>query len=61
MAGQLALREFVASRKMDELLESRDELSEFVVERLKELAKQLYVEVSDAGVKDITLPIFLSR
>lgn len=56
VAGQLALREFVASRKMDELLDSRDELSGFVVERLKELAKQLYVEVFDAGVKDITLP-----
>lgn len=56
VAGQLALREFVARKKMDELLDSREELSAFVVERLKEQAKQLYVEVFDAGVKDITLP-----
>lgn len=56
VAGQLALREFVAQYKMDEMLEAREQMTEYVLGRIREQAERLYVEVFDAGVKDITLP-----
>lgn len=56
VAGQLALREFVAQYKMDEMLDAREQMTDYVLKRLREQAERLYVEVFDAGVKDITLP-----
>lgn len=56
VAGQLALREYVAARRLDEVLDGRAGMTEFVLERLQTRGKGLHVEVLDAGVKDITLP-----
>ncbi len=56
VAAQLALREYVGKHKLDEILESKDQMSEFVFEKLKAKEKELYVEITDAGVKDIILP-----
>ena len=56
IAAQLAIREYVGKYKLDEVLSSKDELSEFVLGRLKSKEKELFVEFSDAGVKDIILP-----
>ena len=56
VSAQLALREFVGKYRLDELLESRDELSRFVYERLKQKENELFIEITDAGVKDIILP-----
>jgi len=53
---QLALREYVGRYRLDELLESKEELSRFVFEALKAKEKEYYVEFHDAGVKDIILP-----
>lgn len=56
VAAQLALREYVGKYKLDEILESKDQLSDFVSTRLKAKEKELYVEIEDAAVKDIILP-----
>lgn len=56
VSAQLALREYVGRYKLDEILENKNQLSHFVFEKLKAREKELYVELTDAGVKDIILP-----
>ena len=56
VAAQLALREYVGRYKLDEILENKDQMSEFVYKKLKEKEESLFVEICDAGVKDIILP-----
>ncbi len=56
VAAQLALREYVGRYKLDEILENKDRMSEFVLDKLKAKEKELFVEITDAGVKDIILP-----
>ena len=56
VAAQLALREYVGKYKLDEILENKDQMSEFVFNKLKAKEKELFVEITDAGVKDIILP-----
>jgi regulator of protease activity HflC (stomatin/prohibitin superfamily) len=56
VAAQLALRDYVGKYKLDDILANKDEMSRYVFERLKEKEQQLYVEITDAGVKDIILP-----
>lgn len=56
VAAQLALREYVCKYKLDEILENKAQMSEFVFEKLKAKEKDLFVEITDAGVKDIILP-----
>ena len=56
VAAQLALREYVGKYKLDEILENKEQLSEFVFGKLKAKEKELFVEITDAGVKDIILP-----
>ena len=56
LSAQLALREYVGRYPLDQLLESRDELAEYVLSALKAKEAQLFVAFSDAGVKDIILP-----
>ncbi len=56
VAAQLALREFVGKYKLDEILENKDKMGECVFEKLKSKESELYVEITDAGVKDVILP-----
>ncbi len=56
VVAQLALREYVGKYKLDEILENKSQLSEFVFAKLTEKQKDLFVEITDAGVKDIILP-----
>lgn len=56
VASQLALREYVGKYKLDEILENKDQMSEFVFKKLKAKEKELFVEIASAGVKDIILP-----
>lgn len=56
VAAQLALREYVSKYKLDEILENKSQMSGFVFEKLKTKEKELFVEIKDAGVKDIILP-----
>lgn len=53
---QLALREFIGTLTLDELLEKKDSVSEYVLASLKEKAMILGVEIRDCGVRDIILP-----
>ena len=56
VAAQLALRDYVGRYRLDELLENKDRLSACVFQCLREKGRNLYVEVEDAGVKDVVLP-----
>lgn len=56
VAAQLALRDYVGRFKLDEILENKDEMSQYVFDRLKAREAELFVEISSAGVKDIILP-----
>lgn len=56
VAAQLALREYVGKYKLDEILENKEQMSEFVFDKLKSKEENLFVEITDAGVKDIILP-----
>ena len=56
VAAQLALREYIGKYKLDEILENKAQMSEFVFEKLKAKENDLFVEITDAGVKDIILP-----
>ena len=56
VAAQLALRDFVGKQKLDDILANKDELSKYVFERLKARENEFFVEITDAGVKDIILP-----
>ncbi len=56
VAAQLALREYVGKYKLDEILERKDEMSCFVFDRLKAKEGDFFVEIREAGVKDIILP-----
>lgn len=56
VCAQLALREYVGKYKLDEILENKDKISDYVFSKLKEKESELFVEIIDAGVKDIILP-----
>lgn len=56
VAAQLALREYIGRYSLDEILENKDRMSEYVFEKLRGKEEALYVEIADAGVKDIILP-----
>ncbi|MFY0593128.1 slipin family protein [Roseivirga sp.] len=53
---QIALREFVGKFTLDELLDEKDSLADYVKKVLKVKAKDLGIEIKDCGVKDIILP-----
>lgn len=56
VAAQLALRDFVGKYRMDDILENKEQLTQYIFNQLKTKEKDLYVEITDAGVKDIILP-----
>lgn len=56
VAAQLALREYIGQFRMDEILENKNRISEYVLEKLIVAARVVFVDVIDAGVKDIILP-----
>ncbi len=56
VTAQLALREYIGKHKLDEILENKKEMSEFVFNKLKAKEGELYVDIVNADVKDIILP-----
>lgn len=56
VAAQLALRDYVGKYRIDEILDNKDALSRYVLDRIKAKAPELYIEVDDGGIKDIILP-----
>jgi len=55
-AFQLALREFVGTLTLDELLAAKEKVAEAIFEHVKSEANNLGVEVITAGIRDIILP-----
>ena len=53
---QLALRDYIAKYRLDEILENKNIISNLVFERLKEKEGEYYIEIFEAGIKDIILP-----
>ncbi len=53
---QLALREYIGKYRLDEILENKDKISEYMYAKLKEKEESFFVEVYDIGIKDIILP-----
>lgn len=56
IASQLILREYVSKHRIDEILDNREQISSFMFEKLKEKATEYYIDIIDAGIKDIILP-----
>lgn len=56
VTAQLAMRDFIGRHRLDEILESKEALSQFVVDRLKSHEDEFFAEITDGGVKDIILP-----
>ncbi|HMV42784.1 MAG TPA: slipin family protein [Leptospiraceae bacterium] len=53
---QLSLREYVGALKLDELLQKKQEIADFVLTKLKEKSNDFGIEFVFAGLKDIILP-----
>ena len=53
---QLALREYIGRFRFDELLEQKDSIAAYVLKQMQLKQDALFVEFSDAGLKDIILP-----
>jgi regulator of protease activity HflC (stomatin/prohibitin superfamily) len=56
LAMQLAAREAVTSRTLDELLAAREELSKLMAPPVREKAEAVGLELVELGVKDVVLP-----
>jgi len=55
-AVQLALRKHVGAYRFDELLEQKNDIPDFVLQKLRAEQERLFVEFVDAGLRDIILP-----
>ncbi len=53
---QLILREYIGKYRLDEILESREQIADYALQKLKEKEENFYVRFYDAGVRDIILP-----
>jgi regulator of protease activity HflC (stomatin/prohibitin superfamily) len=53
---QLAIRTFVGTMTLDELLERKESLAPLILEELKEEVEALGVELGSSGIRDIILP-----
>ncbi len=56
VAFQLALRDYVTGFGFDELLEKKDSIGPFVLQKVQKNAEVLGVEVMEFGIRDIILP-----
>lgn len=56
VAFQLALREYVAGFNFDELLDKKETIGPFIMQRVQVEAEALGIEVKGFGIRDIILP-----
>jgi hypothetical protein len=56
VAFQLALREYVAGFAFDELLDKKENIADYVIQRVEKDAQALGVTVIGFGIRDIILP-----
>ncbi len=55
-AAQLALRDYLGGRTMDELLSDRENIGAEILAELKKRTEGMYIEILSAGIKDVILP-----
>lgn len=55
-AVQLALREYVGKYRIDEILENKEALTEYLTGVIAQKGKELFLDVRRAAVRDIILP-----
>lgn len=55
-AAQLALRDYLGGKTMDELLADRENIGNEILAELKKRTADMFVEISSAGIKDVILP-----
>ncbi len=60
-AAQLALRDYLGGKTMDELLADRENIGNEILGELKKRTSDMYVEILSAGIKDIILPGEISQ
>lgn len=53
---QLMLREYIGKYTLDEILNQKDEISNFIFQKLKENEEKFYVVFLTSGIRDIILP-----
>lgn len=53
---QLALRESIGKYRLDETLDNKQEISDYVFQTIKAKEEDYYITFFDAGVKEIILP-----
>jgi regulator of protease activity HflC (stomatin/prohibitin superfamily) len=53
---QLALREYLGAFTLDEILEKKESISQFIQENLEEKVAALGIKILDSGIRDIILP-----
>lgn len=53
---QQILREFVGKYRLDEILENKEQMSEYVYTAIKKKEDEFFISIKDAGLKDIILP-----
>jgi hypothetical protein len=53
---QLALREYIGTMSLDELLEKKESIAPFILEAVRKNVQALGVEVTGFGIRDIILP-----
>ena len=53
---QIKLREYVGTQNLEQLLENKNEIAGYVLERIKSEEKKYGVEFLESGIKDIILP-----
>lgn len=56
VAIQLILREYVGMLKLDELLDKKEEVGTYVIDKLQQRAGDWGLEYLSAGIKDVILP-----
>jgi len=54
--AQLALREYLSGYTLDEILEKKDDASEFIKSALAKKVDDIGLEIIETGIKDIILP-----
>ncbi|MCT4663864.1 MAG: slipin family protein [Flavobacteriales bacterium] len=53
---QMAIRSYIGTLTLDELMENKEQISGFIIEKIKSKITKLGVAVNSAGIKDIILP-----
>jgi hypothetical protein len=53
---QLALREYIGTMTLDEILEKKEEIGKYVTEKIRSQASTFGLEIIFSGIKDVILP-----